>query len=70
MRSYVDEAPLVAEHQVPEQSGLAHLPQVDHVVHALGQGRVHDPEGRLQLLGQTVLLVKGGLWFKGCLIHH
>lgn len=51
MRSYVDEAPLVAEHQVPEQAGLAHLPQVDHVVHALGQGRVHDPEGRLQLLG-------------------
>lgn len=57
--SYVDDASLVSKHQVPEEAGLAHLSQVGHVVHALRQCRVHDPEGRLQLLGQTVLLEGG-----------
>lgn len=57
--SYVDDASLVSKHQVPEEAGLAHLSQVDHVVHALRQRRVHDPEGRLQLPGQTVLLEGG-----------
>lgn len=60
--SYVDDALLVSQHQVSEEAGLGHLPQVDHVVHTLGHCRVHDPEGGLQLLGQTVLLqgVGGG----------
>lgn len=57
---YVDDASLVSKHQVPEEAGLAHLLQVDHVVHALRQRRVHDPEGRLQLLGEAVLLEGGG----------
>lgn len=58
--SYVDDALLVSKHQVSEEAGLGHLSQVDHVVHALGQRRVHDPEGGLQLPGQTVLLEGGG----------
>lgn len=45
--SYVDDASLVSNHQVPEEAGLTHLSQVAHVVHALHQRRVHDPEGRL-----------------------
>lgn len=71
--SYVDDASIVSKHQVPEEAGLAHLSQVDHVVHALRQCRVHDPEGRLQLLGQTVLLEGGPtvflrrlVWQQGC----
>lgn len=54
--SYVDDASLVAKHQVPEEAGLGQISQVDHVVHALHQRRVHDREGGLQLRGQTVLL--------------
>lgn len=68
--SYVDDASLVAEQQVPEEAGLAHLSQVDHVVHALHQRRVHDPEGGLQLLGQAVLLEWVGPGFSSCWICH
>lgn len=42
--SYVDDALLVSKHQVSEEAGLGHLSQVDHVVHALDQRGVHDPE--------------------------
>lgn len=57
--SYVDDASIVSKHQVPEEAGLRQISQVDHVVHALHQRRVHDPEGGLQLRGQTMLLEGG-----------
>lgn len=68
--SYVDDALLVSKHQVSEEAGLGHLSQVDHVVHALGQRRVHDPEGGLQLPGQTVLLEGASNCVSKHLINH
>lgn len=53
---YIDEALFVSEQQVPEEAGLGHVSQLDHVVNTLHRCRVHDPEGGLQLLGQTLLL--------------
>ena len=54
--THVDDALLVADHQVPEEAGLVEVPQTDHVLHPLHGRGVHDPDDGLPTLGQSVLL--------------